>query len=107
MDPNTAYGLFASLGGIIGMLLGRIISNNQKKFELNHGDAALIRQELKIRCDKLQTENDELKDKYYTDIHSLKEELFRLRFQVSALQTQLTDIKSRDWLPSDEADRYQ
>ncbi len=106
-EIDSTHGLFASLGGIIGMLLVKIISNNQKKFELNHGDASEIRKELKIRCDKLQIENDELKEKYYSDIVSLKEELYRLRFQVTALQTQLTDIKGRDWVPPDEVERYQ
>lgn len=85
----------------------KLISNNQKNIEANQAEIAIIRKELRDRCDKLQAENDVWKSKYYVDIRALQEEIFTLKADNAALRVQLSDINSRGWVPEEEHKRYQ
>lgn len=98
--------LWAAAGAVVGGVLTKILTHHQKNVELKHDDLSQIRKELKERCDRLQAENNHWQLKYYSDMNNIKEELFLLRADNAALKVQLTDLKTRGWVPDDEKERY-
>lgn len=112
MEPES--GLWAAIGALGCHIVNRIVTYHQKKVdikqknvEINHDDLSELRRELKERCDKLQTDNDHWRNKYYSDMNELKEQVYNLKADNSALKIQLMDMKSRGWVPQDQQERYQ
>ncbi len=100
-------GLMAGLGAIFGHLATRVLMNRQENYKLKHDEATQIRKELKERCDKLQTETDSWQQKYYSEMNQMKDHIFNLRMDNTALRIQLADLKTRGWIPDYEQERYQ
>ena len=100
-------GFWAAIGALVGGIIMRLILYHQRNYERKNDDVSQIRKELKERCDKLQADSDHWRSKYYADMIQLKEELFILRADNSALKIQLADMKSRGWVPEKERERYQ
>ncbi len=101
--PNSAFVL---IGGMIGTIITTIINNrqkiteakiknDQKNVEVEHDEATKIRYELKVRCDKLEADNDFWKAKYYKDTTDLKDHINQLEIQMITLKSQFQDVLER------------
>lgn len=93
---TTNHSVVASLYIVLGTIILKLLSNAQKIKELKMDEATTLRRDLKVRCDKLEKENDEWKNKFYLETIALKEHISLLTFHIKALESKLIDLESRN-----------
>ncbi len=90
-----SHSTFVSIGVIFGVIITKVLTNSQKFRELKLDEATQMRHEYRVRCEKLEVENDEWKSKFYTETTQLKEQIMILTSHIKALESKLDDLTAR------------
>jgi len=87
-----------------GKVVAHFVFKDSKKLD----EASQIRLELRLRCEKLEHEIDDIRnesnqwrDKYYKETELLRAENFDLKLELKAQASQLTDIKTKMMTPEE------
>lgn len=128
MQIDLEHGLAAGgltvvtiVAGVLTKVLTKVVSLHIKKMELDFAEKELefsestrLRTDITKRCEQMESElksvRNELdfwRDKYHTEIPPLKAQVETLTIESKAHHVQLRDIKSRNWIPDKEKDRYE
>ena len=101
-------------GSLLSVIILKVLGSRQKNTENAQKNVENYWNDIKVRCAKIEQENDALKKAYYSDASAFKDQIRDLKDRLSvaehlimALETQLSDIKVQPWFPPGERLKYQ